>query len=72
MWKMYTLGVGFFFFFWSFVETHLWHMEVPGLEVRDAVAGLHHNHSNMESEPHLRPMQQLLSQILSPVSKARD
>ena len=46
-----------------FLEPHLQHMEVPQArgQIRAAAAGLHHSHghSNVQSEPHLRPTPQL-------------
>ena len=38
----------FFFFFWSFLEPHLLHVEVPGLGVESAAAaGLPRSYSNL-------------------------
>lgn len=54
----------------SLLFPHLEHMEVPEAQVefRAAAAGLHHNHSNARSKPHL-----LLTQAVAwPLSKARD
>ena len=54
-------GIYFFLFFFSFflsvfLGLHLRHVEVPRLGVQSELqaAGLHHSHSNVRSEPHLR------------------
>ena len=42
-------------------------------QIKAAVAGLYHSHSNVGSEPHLWPTPQLRQhQILNPLNKARD
>ena len=51
---------------------HLWHLEVPRLEVQsDTAAGLHHNHSNAGSKPHLQPTPQLMAKPRSLTHQAR-
>ena len=54
-----------------FVGPHLRHMEVPRLGVQSQVAGLHHSHSNVGSEPHLPPTPQLTAMLHSPTCGAR-
>ena len=50
----------FIYCLFVFLGLHLWQTEVPRLEVQSAVAaGLHQNHSNTRSEPHLCPKPQL-------------
>ena len=61
-----------FFFFFSFVVfgLHSWHMEV---QMEAIATGLHHSHSNVESELHLpsKPDSWQL-QTLNPLNEARD
>ena len=62
-------------FFFSFLELHLWPVEVPKLwfESELQAAGLHHSHSKMGSEPRLQPTPQLMATPgLNPLSEARD
>ena len=43
-------------------------------QIRASAAGLHHSHSKVRSEQHLRPTPQLMAPdwILNPLSRARD
>ena len=58
------------YLFFSFLELHLWHMEITGL-CRIRAAAAHLCHSNAGSELQLQPTPQLAA-ILNPLSKARD
>lgn len=50
------------YFFLLFLQPHLWHMAVPGLEWnRRCSFRLHHSHGNVGSEPQLWPMPQLVA-----------
>ena len=54
-------GILLFFFFFCFLGSYPWHMEVPrlGVKSRVAAAGLHHSHSNEGSKLPLWPTPQL-------------
>ena len=54
VWYALCVCLSFFFFFF-FLGPYVQHMEVPrpGVKSELPVAGLHHSHSNMGSEPHL-------------------
>ena len=70
-----TLWLPFFFFFFHFSfcllrATPAAHGSSQARDRMGAIAaGLHYIHSNVGSEPHLRPIPQL---ILNPLTKARD
>ena len=48
------------FFFFCFLGLHLWHMDVPRLEVQSEL-DLRQSHSNTGSKPSLRPTPQLMA-----------
>ena len=49
-------------FSFSFLQLHLWHVDVPRLVVSSAAAaGLHYSHSHARSELHLQPTLQLVA-----------
>ena len=61
--------------FFGLLGPHWRHMDVPrlGFQIRAAVAGLHHSHSNLGSEPRLQSTHSSRQrQILNPLSEARD
>ena len=65
----------YLFYFFVFLGPHLRHMEVSrlGVESELQLAGLHHSHSNMGSEPHLWSTTQLMAMPdPKPLSEARD
>ena len=51
----------FCLFVFAFLGPHPWHLEVPkaGGRIGATAVGLHQNHSNAGSEPHLPPIPQL-------------
>ena len=59
------MSLGFEEFFFVFLGSHPWHMEVPRLEVESELqaASLLHSHSNMGSEPCLQPTSQLTAML---------
>ena len=48
-----------YLFIFYFLGPNLWHVEVPGLGVKNIAAGLHHSHSNVGSKICLQPTLQL-------------
>ena len=62
----------FFFFFFKATPAALRGSQARGW-ISAAAASLHHSHSNEGSEPHLRPIPQLMATlVLNPLSEARD
>ena len=62
----FLIKIFFFFFFFllfCFLGPHPWHMEAPTLGVKSVAASLHHSHSNVGSEPHLRTTPQLTTTL---------
>ena len=53
------MGLFLFLSLFCFLGPHLQRMEVPRLQIGATAAGLHHSHSNVGSELHLRATPQL-------------